>query len=103
DNLRFGVYARLISWRRALRERRAGARAGRLITQAAIVSVLASIVCFVLVEAVDRLVLRDSSVLRTLLPDRVVPDITKRFTRPAPGALGLFGTIAQIAGVFLAL
>jgi hypothetical protein len=101
--LGFKFYARLVSWRRALRERRAEAHAGRLITQTAVVSVLVSILCFALIEALDRLLLQDSSVLRTLLPDQAVPHITERFARPAPGALSVFGTVAQIAGVFLAL
>ena len=103
SGLSFRIYARLTGWRRALRERRAEAHAGRLITQAAVLSVLASIACFVLVEALERLVLQESSALQPLLPDKVVPHVTDWFTRPAVGKLSVFGTIAQIAGVFLAL
>jgi hypothetical protein len=104
ENFEFKVQARLINLRRSSRERRAAVGAAGTIVGTVVLSLLAALALAVLLEVLDRLVLQRASVLDALLPD----DLADRTARPfrqgaSAGELALFGTVAQIAGIFLGL
>jgi hypothetical protein len=104
DRLAFKFYARALNSRRSLRERRAAvAAAGSIFTGVLSAFLLALVVAGAL-ELLDRLVLQRAGVLRTISPDHFADRAARRFRAGVQAdGLSLFGTIAQIAGVFLGL
>jgi hypothetical protein len=104
EALEFKLYARLLDARRSVRERAASAGALGTIARTVLVSLAGAIVLAVALELLDRLVFQRASVLRTFLPNGFADRTARRFHGGAhAGELTLFGTIAQIAGIFLGL
>jgi hypothetical protein len=104
ESIRFKLYTRLIRAQRSMRERRAAVGAAGTIAKTVAVSVVGAAALAVALELVDRLVFERSSVLRTFLPNDFADRMARRFKSGAhSGELTLFGTIAQIAGIFLGL
>lgn len=104
NRIAFKVYARLLNWRRSLRDRRAAVGAAGTIFRNVVLSLAFALVVAAVLELLDRLVLQDADILRAVLPDRFADRAARRFRVGVQAdELSLFGTIAQIAGVFLGL
>jgi hypothetical protein len=104
ENAEFRLYARLLNLKRSMRERRAAVGAAGTIAKTVAISVLAAVAVAVGLELLDRLVLQRASVLCNFLPNDVASRVARRFRHGAgAGELSLFGTVAQIAGIFLGL
>lgn len=104
ESIEFGLYTRLLRFQRSMRERKAAAGAARTIARTVAISVVGAVVLVIALELLDRLVLQRASVLATVLPHDFADRTARRFKNGAhSGELTLFGTIAQIAGIFLGL
>ena len=104
ENAQFKFFARLINTQRSLRERRAAVGAAGTIAKTVAFSLIAAVALAVALELLDRLVFQRSPVLRSFLPNGFADRTARRFRGGAhSGELTLFGTVAQITGIFLGL
>lgn len=104
ESAQFKLFARLINNQRSVRERKAAVGAAGTIAKTVAVSLIAAIALAVALELLDRSVFQRASVLRTLLPNGLADRAARRFKSGAhSGELTLFGTVAQITGIFLGL
>jgi hypothetical protein len=104
EALELKLYARLLNTRRSLRERKAAVDALGTIARTVIFSLAGAVILTVTLELLDRLVFQRSSVLRAVLPNGIADRVVRRFRAgPHVGELNLFGTVAQITGIFLGL
>lgn len=104
-NFQFEVFARLIGARQSLRQKRSSLVVAGSIGLTVGWSLLAAILVVVVLEALDRLIFQQASILSSVLPDRLAVVLAIRFRTGADPTVeqALFSTVAQISGIFLGL